>query len=129
VAGLQKILLVEDDQAIREMYQAFLTKRGYNVKTANDGNQALTAAQEFKPDLVFLDIMMPERDGIEVLHLLRHDETYNCVHSKIVMLTNLGDADKFSDEIHSDAADGYVIKAEISLDDLIEIIHSLETPA
>lgn len=123
-AGLRKILLVEDDQLIREMYELFLKDKGYIVGTAGDGDEALTVVKNFQPDLIFLDIMMPKRNGLEVLDILREDPSYGCQKCKIVLLTNLGDdtiAEKVEDKI-----DGYAIKAEITLSDLIGIIDSLK---
>ncbi len=93
--------------------------------TANDGEDGIEKAKVYRPDLIFLDIMMPKKDGFEVLKILRHDPSYNCTTTKIVMLTNLGDASKVSPEVKQDM-DGYVIKAEISLSDLLDVIKSLE---
>ena len=123
-AGLQKILLVEDDQFIREMYQAYLGGKGYTVAVAADGDEALGVAKSFHPDLIFLDIMMPKKNGLEVLKILREDPSYGCTTCRIVLLTNLGDntiGQKFERQI-----DGYAIKADISLSDLIDIIRSFE---
>jgi two-component system alkaline phosphatase synthesis response regulator PhoP len=125
MAGLQKILLVEDNAQLVEIYQLFLQEHGFTLATAGDGEEALTVAREFKPDLIFLDIMMPKKDGFEVLKILRHQPEYNCTKTKIVLLTNLGDASKVSPQVHKDM-DGYVIKAEIVLSDLLDIIKSLE---
>lgn len=125
MAGLQKILLVEDNAQLIDIYQLFLKDHGFQVATAIDGDQALVAAKDFAPDLIFLDVMMPKRDGFEVLKLLRHQPQYNCTKTKIVLLTNLGDASKVSPQVHKDM-DGYVIKAEIVLSDLLDIIKSLE---
>ncbi|HET9411900.1 MAG TPA: response regulator [Candidatus Saccharimonadales bacterium] len=125
MAGLRKILLVEDNAQLIEIYHLFLTQSGFEVAIANDGDQALDVAKEYKPDLIFLDVMMPKKDGFEVLKILRHNPEYNCTLAKIVMLTNLGDASKVSPQVHKDM-DGYVIKAEIVLDDLLNIIKSLE---
>lgn len=124
MAGLRKILLVEDSAELRTMYKTFLQLNGYTVATAVDGEDGLSQARQFKPDLIFLDIMMPKKDGYEVLRILRHDPTYNCIKTKIVMLTNLGDS-KVPADTQRDM-DGYVIKAEIVLSDLIEVIKSLE---
>lgn len=125
MAGLQKILLVEDNAQLVEIYQLFLQEHGFTLATAADGEEALAVAREFKPDLIFLDIMMPKKDGFEVLKILRHQPEYNCTKTKIVLLTNLGDASKVSPQVHKDM-DGYVIKAEIVLSDLLDIIKSLE---
>jgi len=125
VAGLHKILFVEDNAELCDMYKNFLTFKGYEVATAADGEEGLIVAKGFKPDLIFLDIMMPKKDGFEVLKILRHDPSYECTRTKIVLLTNLGDTTRITPETHQDM-DGYVIKAEIILDDLVDVIKSLE---
>jgi len=125
VAGLQKILLVEDNIELRNIYEMFLKHRGYDIATAVDGEDGLRKAKEVQPDLVFLDIMMPNLDGLKVLKILRHDESYGCTKAKIVLLTNLGDASRVNAQVKQDM-DGYVIKAEIELNDLIDIIKSFE---
>lgn len=126
MAGLQKILLVEDNIELRNIYEMFLKHRGYEIAVAVDGEEALNRALEFRPDLIFLDIMMPNMDGLRVLKLLRHDQQYGCTKAKIVLLTNLGDASRVNPKVKQDM-DGYVIKAEIELRDLIDIIKSFES--
>lgn len=125
MAGLHKILLVEDNTDLRHLYRTFFEYNHFEVGEARDGDEALTVAPKFKPDIIFLDIMMPKKDGFEVLKLLRHKTEYGCTKTKIVLLTNLGDGTKISDEVRQDM-DGYVIKAEIVLNDLLKIIESLE---
>lgn len=125
MAGLQKILIVEDNTQLQGIYKMFLQDHGYTVATASDGEEGLAIAADVRPELIFLDVMMPKKDGFEVLKLLRHDAKYNCTKTKIVLLTNLGDASKVSPQVHKDM-DGYVIKAEIVLSDLLDIIKSLE---
>lgn len=127
MAGLQKILLVEDNLELRSIYEQYLKRRGYTVTVAVDGEDALRLGREFRPELVFLDIMMPKIDGLKVLKMLRHDEEYGCTRAKIVLLTNLGDASRVDPNVQKDM-DGYVIKAEIDLSDLIDIIKSFEGP-
>ena len=125
MAGLRKILLIEDNLELRKLYEIFLKQHGFDVAVAADGDEGLNVAKVFKPELIFLDIMMPKKNGFEVLKLLRHDPTYNCTKAKIVILTNLGDSAKVSPEVQRDM-DGYVIKAEIDLSNLIEIIKSFQ---
>jgi len=125
VAGLRKILLVEDNLELRNLYQLFLEEHGFTIRTAVDGEDGLQVAKEFKPDLIFLDVMMPKMDGFQALKILRHQEQYGNTKTKIVLLTNLGDASKVSPSVRKDM-DGYVVKAEIELTDLLDIINSLE---
>jgi DNA-binding response OmpR family regulator len=107
------------------MYELILRDKGYDLATVADGEEALKVATTFQPDLVFLDIMIPRRNGLDVLKLLRHDAQYNCTHAKIVLLTNLSSESSVSEGWEEDA-DGYVVKAEIVPTDLFEIIKSLE---
>ena len=125
MAGLRKILLVEDNLELRNLYEIFLKQHGFDVATAADGDQGLEVAKEYHPDLVFLDVMMPKKNGFEVLKILRHDPSYGCTKSRIVILTNLGDSSKVSDDVRRDM-DGYMIKAEIELGSLLEVIKSFE---
>jgi DNA-binding response OmpR family regulator len=125
VAGLRKILLVEDNLELRNLYEIFLKQHGFEVALAADGDEGLSVAKEFRPELIFLDVMMPKKNGFEVLKILRHNPTYNCTNARIVILTNLGDAGKVSSEVRQDM-DGYVIKAEIELRNLLDIIKSFD---
>jgi two-component system alkaline phosphatase synthesis response regulator PhoP len=125
VDGLQKILLVEDNAELRKLYSTFFKFNHYDVGLAIDGDDALTKAKEFKPDIIFLDVMMPKKDGFEVLKLLRHNPEYGCTKSKIVILTNLGDATRINPDIRDDM-DAYVIKSEVELNDLLKIAKSLK---
>ncbi len=125
MAGLRKILLVEDNVELRTIYASFLKHRGYDISTAVDGEDGLKKAGLLHPDLIFLDIMMPNMDGFRVLKTLRHDESYGCTKTKIVLLTNLGDSSQVDAQVKQDM-DGYVIKAEIDLNDLVDIIKSFE---
>jgi DNA-binding response OmpR family regulator len=127
VAGLRKILLVEDNVELRNLYELFLKAHEFEVATASDGEEGVKVAETFRPDLIFLDIMMPKMDGFQVLHELRHNPSHGCASTRIVILTNLGDPSKVTPEVERDM-DGYVVKAEIQLADLIEIIKSLEVP-
>ena len=80
------ILIADDERNILELCRLYLTKEGYTVETATDGQDALDRARRVKPDLVVLDIMMPKVDGIEVLRRLRKEGT-----TPIIMLTARGD--------------------------------------
>ncbi len=125
MAGLRKILLVEDNIELRNLYELYLKSHGYQVGVAGDGEEGLAVAKSYQPDLIFLDVMMPKKDGFQVLKELRHDPQYGCTKTRIVILTNLGDPSKVTPEVNRDM-DGYVVKAEITLSDLLEIIDSFK---
>lgn len=63
----KKILVVEDEEALRLLYEEELIEEGYDVSTAKDGKEALQKLRKEKPDLIILDIVMPEMDGMEAL--------------------------------------------------------------
>jgi len=125
MAGFQNILIVEDEAMIRELYYITLTKAGYTVQYAGDGPAAFGLLQQFRPDIIFLDIMLPGMSGIDILKKLRSDPQYNCQDVKIILITNLGQQN-LADVAFAAHADGYVIKADIVPRDLIKIIRSLE---
>ena len=81
----RKILVVDDEDDILHFLELVLKEKGYDVVTASNGHDALTAAQIEKPDLVLLDIMMPQMDGWEVLKLLRVDD--ETAHTPVAMLS------------------------------------------
>jgi DNA-binding response OmpR family regulator len=125
MVGLRKILLVEDNYELADIFDYFLKEHGFDVQIAGDGEKGLAEAKRYQPDLIFLDIMLPKIDGLEVLKKLRHDPQYNSTKAKIVLLTNLGDAAKVASNVDQDI-DGYVVKADIELGDLLKIIKSLQ---
>ena len=67
---MTKILVIEDEDSFRNVLVKMLTKAGYEVRQAGDGNQALTVCEEFKPDLVLSDIIMPDKEGLETIQEL-----------------------------------------------------------
>jgi len=67
---MTKILVIEDEDSFRNVLVKMLTKAGYEVRQAGDGNQALTVCEEFKPDLVLTDIIMPDKEGLETIQEL-----------------------------------------------------------
>ncbi|NWF52235.1 MAG: response regulator [Nitrospirae bacterium] len=88
--GKKKILLVEDDFDFAEATKIILEKKSYDVVIAHDGTEGLKKAQTMRPDLIILDVMMPEMDGYEVCSRLKADPEYR--HIPILLLTAVGEA-------------------------------------
>jgi|ERR1043166_1207096 CheY-like chemotaxis protein len=110
-----RILLAEDDRILRKAGEVSLTKKGYEVISAVDGEEALVKARDHRPDLVLLDVMMPKMNGFEVLRVLKSEPAVRDI--PVIMLTNLEEAD----EIKRAAAAGahsYLVKSNTNLDDL-----------
>lgn len=124
MAGSKTILFIEDDKPIAEMYARVLEHEGYKIEFAYNGAEGLGKAQSKHYDLILLDIMMPEKTGIEVLHELRGEDGKGNAGTKIVILTNLAQ-NKTSQEALTAQADGYIIKADIVPSQLAGIIGKL----
>jgi two-component system response regulator ResD len=124
MAGSKTILFVEDDKPIAEMYARVLERDGFEVDFAYNGAEGLNKAHNKHYDLILLDIMMPEKTGIEVLNDLRGEDGKGSPETKIVILTNLAQ-DKTSREALKAQADGYIIKADIVPSQLAGIIGKL----
>lgn len=116
---LRRILLVEDDDALANVYLARLQAEGFDVKRVNNGEDALVTVLSYRPDLVVLDVMMPKLNGFEVLDILRNTPEVGNV--KIIMLTALSqEADeKRAEEL---GVDDYLVKSRVVIADVIERI-------
>ena len=117
----KKILVVDDEDDILNSLELVLQEKGYEVLTAGGGQEALTQAQMAKPDLVLLDIMMPQMDGWEVLKLLRVDDETAKV--PVAMLSARTDAQDRVQGLQEGAVD-YIFKP-FSLEDLLNKIESI----
>jgi DNA-binding response OmpR family regulator len=115
----KRILLVEDDDAIANVYLIRLQAEGFDVRRVNNGEDALAAALSYKPDLVLLDIMMPKVSGFDVLDILRN--TPETANLKIIMLTALSqDSDR--ERAESLGVDDYMVKSQVVIADVIDRI-------
>ena len=101
---MKKVLVVDDEESIRELYRADLTDEGYEVELAADGRQALRGLDSFRPDLVTLDIKLPDIDGIEVLRRIREKNAT----VPVVLLTAFGE---FRQDFNTWASDAYIVKS------------------
>lgn len=125
MAKINKILVVDDNEDILSIYRMVLERAEFTVELARSGDEALTKMKVFQPDLIFLDVMMPGRSGLEVLGILRSQEEYGAITTPIVMLTNIAESDT-RQVADNRAADMYVIKANITNDELVDIAKSFE---
>ncbi len=113
----KKILLVEDDEGLAQVYTSRLDVEGFEVRRVPNGEDALANAREFKPDLILLDVMMPKVNGFDVLDILRN--TPETTNIKIIMLTALSqEADrKKAEEM---GVDDYLVKSQVVIADVVE---------
>ena len=115
--GKKKILLVEDDTALAAVYRARLDLEGFDIQEVNDGEKALSAALDYKPDLILLDVMMPKISGFDVLDILRNTpETSNI---RVIMLTALSQ-DKNKQRAEELGVDEYLVKSQVVISDVVE---------
>lgn len=121
----RKILCVEDEHFISELYVRALSKAGYFVTVEVDGQKALELAKTDQFDVILLDLMIPTVVGTEVLRRLRDpDETPN-LKAKIIITTNLEQREDIRADIESHA-DGYLVKADITPRELVEFVNSVK---
>ncbi|MFA6098826.1 MAG: response regulator [Patescibacteria group bacterium] len=119
-----KILLVEDDKMLADMYITKFSKEGLKVIRAEDGAQGLEIAKKEKPDLILLDIIMPKLDGFAVLRELKKDPSMGSTH--ILLLTNLGQSEDV-EKGQELGADDYFIKANHTPAEIVEKVKYLLT--
>ena len=119
---MAKIMLVEDDNNLREIYEARLQAEGYTIVSAHDGEEALVIAKAEKPDLVISDVMMPKISGFEMLDILRNTDGLKDV--KVIMLTALGQTDD-QQRANKLGADRYLVKSQVTLEDIVKAAHEL----
>lgn len=114
-----RILVVEDEEYLRDLYEEILTEQGYYVETAKDGNEGILKVKKGGWDLVMLDIILPGMDGIEIMRVMKANPP-PIPNKKVVFLTNL-DKDKEMQQALA-LGDGYFIKSQITPGNLLEQI-------
>lgn len=113
----KKILLVEDDEALSAVYKSRLELEGFETKEVNNGEEALSAAREYRPDLILLDAMMPKISGFDVLDILRN--TPETAQIRVIMLTALSQP-KDKERAETLGVDDYLVKSQVVIGDVIE---------
>ncbi|HEX5744042.1 MAG TPA: response regulator [Candidatus Saccharimonadales bacterium] len=120
----RKVLCIEDERFISELYERVLTKGGYHVDTIADGKEALEAAQKNDYDIILLDLMLPNLSGIEILRALKDPSRQPPLKAKIIVTTNLEQREDVRADIEKQA-DGYIVKAELTPHELVDLLDSI----
>lgn len=116
---MPKILIIEDEKEVAEIYSKLLINAGFEVKIANEGFSGLKLAKTIKPNLIILDIMMPDMDGIEVLKRLKSDNETDLI--PVVVISNVG-VDHIQAEVISLGAVRYIIKTDVIYSEFVNHI-------
>ncbi|MDO4870765.1 MAG: response regulator [Candidatus Saccharibacteria bacterium] len=116
---MKKVLLVEDDQSLQEIYGVRLQHEGYRVFTASDGEEALSVALKERPDLILSDVMMPKISGFDMLDIMR--STPEIKDTKVIIMTALSSDDQRS---RGDAlgVNMYLVKSQVGIEDIIQAV-------
>lgn len=115
---MPKIAIVEDDLAIAQMYRLKFEAEGYKVEIAENGRLGLMLCEQMKPDLVLLDLMMPEMNGDEMLEKMRATDWGKGI--KVIILTNVGEQEA-PDKLRTLNVETYIVKAEMTPKQVAEI--------
>lgn len=116
---MAKIAIIEDDAAISQMYRIKFETEGYTVETAENGKLGLSLIEKMKPDIVLLDLMMPEMNGDEMLALLRKTEWGK--NTKVVILTNMGESEA-PETIKKLGVSAFIVKANMTPRQVAELV-------
>lgn len=119
---MAKILLVEDDKSLREIYGIRLVAEGYETISAGDGEEALAVAVREKPDLILSDVMMPKISGFDMLDIIR--STPETKDIKVIMMTALSAEDQ-RQRGESLGADKYLVKSQVGIEDVVNAVHEV----
>lgn len=122
---MAKVLLVEDDNNLREIFEMRLQAEGYQTVTASDGELGLSVAMKEKPDLIIADVMMPKLSGFEMLETLRSSPEMKNV--KVVMMTALGAAEDIGRGEKLNVAK-YLVKSQVTLEDFVRVVREVLSP-
>ena len=119
---MAKILLVEDDKSLREIYGVRLMAEGYIITSAGDGEEALAVAIKERPDLIVSDVMMPKISGFDMLDILR--STTETKNIKVIMMTALSSEDQRA-RGEALGADRYLVKSQVGIEDVVRTVHDV----
>lgn len=125
---MTKIMLVEDDKSLREIYGVRLLAEGYDIVSAGDGEEALAMAIKERPQLIVSDVMMPKVSGYDMLDILR--STTETKNIRVIMMTALSSEEQRM-RAESLGADRYLVKSQVGIEDVVRVVHEVleDTPA
>lgn len=119
---MTKILLVEDDKSLREIYGVRLLAEGYDIVSAGDGEEALAMAIKDRPSLIVSDVMMPKISGFDMLDILR--STTETKDIKVIMMTALSSEEQRQRGVAL-GADRYLVKSQVGIEDVVRTVHEV----
>ncbi|HYG84101.1 MAG TPA: response regulator [Verrucomicrobiae bacterium] len=119
---MTKILLVEDDKSLREIYGVRLLAEGYDIVSAGDGEEALAMAIKERPHLIISDVMMPKISGFDMLDILRSTTETRTI--KVIMMTALSSDDQ-RNRGEQLGADRYLVKSQVGIEDVVRAVHEV----
>ncbi len=119
---MQKIMLVEDDDNLREIYSIRLTAEGYQIVMAHDGEEALAVAVKERPNLIITDAMMPKISGFDMLDILR--STPEMKDIKVIIMTALSSEEQRA-RGESLGANRYLVKSQVGIEDVVNVVHDV----
>lgn len=126
IADGKKILCIEDERFISDLYARALTNAGFDVTVVNDGELGLHHALSNQFDIILLDIMLPTINGVELLNKIKSEQQQPPLRSRVIITTNLDQKEEIRREVEK-MADGYLIKAEITPKELVSYIQQINT--
>jgi DNA-binding response OmpR family regulator len=118
---MSKILVAEDDTYLANAYRVKLTKEGFEIQLASDGEDVLKILPTFSPDIILLDLMMPKIDGFTVLQILRNTDQWKNI--PIIITSNLGQKEDVDKAMTLGATD-YIVKSDSSISDILAKIRA-----
>jgi two-component system chemotaxis response regulator CheY len=121
---MTKIAIIEDDAVINQMYRMKFEADGFDVQVADNGKTGLALVETFLPDIILLDLQMPEMTGEEALHHIRSKDWGTDI--PVIILTNLG-VEESPKELRDLGISGYIVKAELTPSQVVshvkEVLH------
>ncbi len=119
---MKKILVVEDDKFLASAYRVKLSKSDFEVNIASNGQEALDVIDEFKPDAIILDLVMPVMDGFTTLKKIKENSSWNKI--PVLIASNLGQKEDIDKAKNLGSAD-YIVKSNMSMDELVKKINTI----